>query len=213
MADYKARPAVAPAAQLSALRFIVADVETTGLNPVDDRLISIGAVEVRAGRIVLGSAFEVVFRQSCASANANILIHGIDGTTQMAGADPAAATLQFFEFAQREPLVGFHADFDRIMVDRASREAVGCAPANPWLDLAYLAPALMPDPGPGMARGLDGWMERFGITNLARHNALADALATAQLLQVVLAQAHEQGITTLAQLMKLERDQRWLGRN
>jgi DNA polymerase-3 subunit epsilon len=69
----------------------------------------------------------------------------------------------------------------------------------------------MPEPERRLPRGLDDWMDRFGISNLSRHNALADALATAQLLQVVLAEAMKQGITTLAGLIKLEQDQRWLG--
>jgi DNA polymerase-3 subunit epsilon len=210
LAAYRSRIAPTGSTPLTALRYVVADVETTGLNPFDDRLISIGAVELTEGRIVLGSGFEVVFRQPRASANANILIHGIDGTTQLAGIDPATATLQFLDFAQNAPLVGFHADFDRVMIDRATKEAIGLAPSNVWLDLAWLAPALMPEPERRLPRGLDDWMDRLGIVNQARHNALADALATAQLLQVVLAQASAQGVETLAQLMKLEQDQRWL---
>jgi len=210
LAAYRSRTAPSGSTPLTALRYVVADVETTGLNPFNDRLISIGAVELVEGRIVLGSGFEVVFRQHRASANANILIHGIDGTTQLAGIDPATATLQFLDFAQKAPLVGFHADFDRVMIDRAAKEAIGQAPSNTWLDLAWLAPALMPEPERRLPRGLDEWMDRLGIVNQARHNALSDALATAQLLQVVLARASAQGVETLAQLMKLEQDQRWL---
>jgi len=210
LAAYSAHPAVSGAAALASLRFVVADVETTGLNPYTDRLISIGAVELIDGRIQLGSGFEVVFRQAQASANANILVHGIDGTTQLTGIESAAATLQFLEFAKNAPLVGFHADFDHVMIDRAAKQAVGRAPSNTWLDLAWLAPAVMPEPGRRLPRGLDDWMDRLGIVNQARHNALADALATAQLLQVVLAQAKAQGITTLSGLVKLEQDQRWL---
>lgn len=210
LAAYRSRNAPPGPTPLAALRYVVADVETTGLNPFDDRLISIGAVELVEGRIVLGSGFEVVFRQPRASANANILIHGIDGTTQLAGIDPVTATLRFLDFAQNAPLVGFHADFDRVMIDRATKEAIGQAPSNIWLDLAWLAPALMPEPERRLPRGLDEWMDNLGIVNQARHNALADALATAQLLQVVLARASAQGVETLAQLMKLEQDQRWL---
>ena len=189
---------------------MVADVETTGLNPFTDQLISIGAVELVDDRIILSSGFEVVFRQLQASANANILVHGIDGTTQLGGLEPAAATLQFLEFVRNAPLVGFHADFDRMMIDRAASAAVGRAPFNTWLDLAYLAPAIMPEPDRKRPLGFDEWMDKFGITNFARHNALADALATAQLLQVVLTRARQQGISTLDGLIKLERDQRWL---
>jgi len=210
LAAYHAHSPVPVNVPLETLRFVVADVETTGLNPFADQLISIGAVELLDSRILLASGFEVVFRQPQASANANILVHGIDGTTQMGGVDPAAASLLFLDFAKNSPLVGFHADFDRLMIDRAFTKALGCAPSNHWLDLAFLAPAVMPEPNRRLPRGLDEWMDRFGIANLARHNALADALATAQLLQVVLAEAVKQGICTLADLIKLEQDQRWL---
>jgi DNA polymerase-3 subunit epsilon len=207
---YRSQAKVPGAPPLSTLRFVVADVETTGLNPFADQLISIGAVELVNDRIILSSGFEVVFRQLQASANANILVHGIDGTTQLGGLEPAAATLQFLEFVKNAPLVGFHADFDRMMIDRAANAAVGRAPFNIWLDLAYLAPAIMPEPDRKRPLGFDEWMDRFGITNFARHNALADALATAQLLQVVLTRARQQGVNTLDGLIKLERSQRWL---
>ena len=62
------------AMRLDEVRFVVADVETTGLNPFDDQLISIGAVEIIDGRIRLDSGFEIVFRQPQASANSNILV-------------------------------------------------------------------------------------------------------------------------------------------
>lgn len=207
---YRARPAVPGGSRIQELRYVVADVETTGLNPHADRLISIGAVELESGRVPIANGFEVVFRQACASDNANILVHGIDGTTQMSGADPVAATLSFLDYARNSPLVGFHADFDRLMIDRAAREAVGIAPVNPWIDLAWLVPALFPEGRRNPPRGLDDWNAMFGIGNLSRHNALADALATAQLLQVTLARAAAEGIGTLDELLRLERDQRWL---
>jgi DNA polymerase-3 subunit epsilon len=212
LAAYHARPAVAGSAVLAELRFVVVDVETTGLDPFADRLISIGAVEVIAGKLRLSSGFEVVFRQSQESTRNNILVHGIDGSTQRSGSDPAEAMLRFLDYAERSPLVGFHANFDRIMIERAAREALGSVPVNPWLDLAFLAPALLCRPQQAPPQGLDGWMSFAGIINESRHNALADALSTAQLLQIVLVRAHAAGAVTLDDLMKIEKDQRWLGR-
>ena len=210
LAAYRAQLAAAASTPLAALRFVVVDVETTGLHPYVDRLISIGAVEVDGCKVRLDSGFEVVFRQKQASANANILIHGIDGTTQLAGLDPAVAMLQFFDYAEQAPLVGFHAGFDRVMIDRAAKAALGCGTSNRWFDLAHLAPALLQVPDSAAPKSLDDWTEMFGITNQARHNALADALATAQLLQILLARATAAGIVTLADLLSLEQNQRWL---
>ncbi len=212
LAAYDARPEISPAALLASLRCVVVDVETTGLDPFNDRLIAIGAVSVEDRTIRLNSGFEVVVRQPQASSHANILIHGIDGSTQLAGLDPATALIRFLEYAERAPLVGFHADFDRALINRAARAALGRVPSLVWLDLAYLAPALLAGPGVAVPQGLDAWAQRFGIENHARHNALADALATAQLLQVVLARAIAAGVETLADLRRIESDQRWLSR-
>lgn len=211
LAAHRARPGITGTEPLATLRWVVVDVETTGLNPDADRLLSIGAVEIINAKVRLNSGFEVILRQPQASTSANILVHRIDGTTQLSGLEPARAMLDFIEYADCSPLAGFHAGFDRAMIHRAGMEVLGYAPPNPWLDLAYLAPALLAEPGSHPPQGLDAWLERFGIANSARHNAVADALATAQLLQIVLAQARTAGATTLADLLKYEQYQRWLG--
>jgi DNA polymerase III subunit epsilon len=211
LAAYHARPAITDNSPLKTLRCVVVDVETTGLNPFTDRLISIGAVKVVSGKVRLPSAFEIVLCQQQPSTRANILIHGIDGTTQLTGQEPAAALLKFLDYAGKAPLIGFHAGFDRMMIDRACMDILGITTSNTWLDLAYLAPALFNEPGKTMPeQGLDNWLRRFGIENDMRHNALADAVATAQLLQVILAQAIVSDANILADLSRIEQDQRWL---
>lgn len=194
---------------LSTARLVVVDVETTGLNPHRDRLIAIGAVPVEENLVQLERCFETVLRQVRPSSNGNILVHGIDGTTQVTGRDPAEALIEFLEYVRNDVLVGFHANFDRMMISRAARQVLGIEPDNPWLDLAVLAPALLPEHARG-APALDDWTGRLGIENPARHNATADALVTAQLLQVTLAAARRQGIMRCAELMDIERAGRWL---
>ncbi len=212
LAAYRAVPAVPASAPLADLRWVVVDVETTGLDPFTDRLISIGAVELVGGRIPLHSGFEVVLRQPRASARDNILIHGIAGGTQRSGMEPAAALLDFLGYAGQAPLLAFHSDFDRIMIERATREALGMVPGNAWIDLALLAPALLGRPGEALPQGLDEWTALAGISNQFRHNALADALATAQLSQVVLSRARAGGARTLGDLAGIAKDRRWLER-
>lgn len=51
-------------------RYVVVDVETSGLNMKKDRLISIGAIALREGQLDFGDAFQVVLRQAQVSTHA-----------------------------------------------------------------------------------------------------------------------------------------------
>jgi DNA polymerase-3 subunit epsilon len=195
---------------LAGQRMVVVDVEASGLDPTSDRLISVGAVAVQGGLARLDESFETVLRQEQASDDRNILVHGIGGSAQLRGRDPASGLVDFLGFAGKAPLVAFHADFDRILIERTAAATLRMKPDNAWLDLALLAPALFPD-HERTARTLDDWLQLFGIHNHDRHDALADALATAQLLLVVLAAAGRQGLATWADLARLQNDRRWLG--
>ncbi len=190
-------------------RCVVVDVETTGLNLMQDRLISIGAVAVVNGKIALGDSFYVVLQQRAASEKGNILLHGIGTAAQLEGEPPAEALLAFLDYLGKSPLVAFHVTFDETMIRRALRDYLGLNFKHPWLDLAYVMPGL----NPSLARkyrALDDWIGHFKIRIDARHNALADALATAQLFQVAHAQALAKKIADMAELRDLERNQRWV---
>lgn len=208
LAAHRALPRPDPRAALSSQRWIVVDVEASGLDPARDRLLSIGAVAVGGGLVRLDEAFEVVLRQDEPSASHNIVVHRIGGAAQTGGREPAAGLLDFLHFCGKDPLVAFHAGFDRLLIERAMRAVLRYKPDNAWLDLAVLAPALFP--GRAAGRLLDDWLAAFGIENHDRHNALADAVATAHLLLAILAQAQKQGVRSGAGLRALERGHRWL---
>ena len=200
------------AVALRAVRWVVVDCETSGLDAARDRLLAVGAVAVRGGRIVLGESFSAALRQDVASDAANILVHGIGGDAQAGGRAPGDALRDFSAFLGEGLPVAFHAPFDAAVLRRAMAAAELAVPAR-WLDAARLAPALFPSAGPakGARRALDDWLVEFGIACPRRHDALADAYATAQLLLVLLAEAERQGAGTVDRLRKLERSGRWIG--
>ena len=191
------------------MRWCVVDVETGGLNAQRDPLLAIGAVAIEHGRIALDASLEVGLTQLQSTAAANILIHGISGSEQRAGQVPHEALLSWLEFAQGAPLVAFHAAFDQTVLQRAVREQLGLSIAAPWFDAAVVAPLLFPDVAPH-CRHLDDWLAHFGIAVYARHGALADAYATAELWLVLLQAAQRDEITTAQQLRRLLRGRRWL---
>ncbi len=167
-----------------ARRWVVLDVEASGLDPRRDRLLAIGAVAVcpaaEAPRILLADSLEVVLRQPEAPADkANVLVHGVGVGAQRAGMAPAEALEGFERWVGSAPVLAYHAGYDRTLIDRAMRATLGRRLARPWLDLAALLALLHPQQG---ERALDDWLVHYGLRCVARHRAAADALVTAELL-------------------------------
>lgn len=193
-------------------RYVVVDIESSGLDQSKDRLISIGAVAVNCGLVEMSDAFEVVLRQDEVSATDNILIHGIGAEAQREGVDPAEGLLRFLEYVGKAPLVAYHAFFDQGMIDRASKRYLGHCPAFVWLDLAWILPELFRERIDGIV-GLDQWLGQFRIENYRRHNAVSDCLATAQLLQAAISRGAATNLDTPTKLRQAEKSRRALRRS
>lgn len=196
-------------------RWVVLDVEASGLDAARDRLLAIAAVAVHrsAGaspRIDLGDSFEVVLRQDEAAVvdKPNILLHGIGVGAQRAGVDPALGLAAFARWVGRSPLVAFHAAFDETMIRRALRAASLPPLPGPWVDLSPVAEVARPDV---TAKSLDEWLAYFGIEVAVRHQAAADTLATAELLlRLWPAIAAQRATPGFRGLVELAAQRRWL---
>ncbi len=210
LAALKAAPKTDPRTPLAALRWVVVDVETGGLNPHIDPLLSIGAVEIRDGRVNLGAGFEAGLQQAAATSHANILVHGLTHSQQLAGMAAGDALLDFAEFAAGAPFVAFHAGFDRTALQVAMQKELGWDFPGRWLDAAVIAPLLFPDLAKD-CRSLDDWLAALSIQNYARHSAVADAAATAQLWLILLEAAARQHLRTLKDMESLAHARKWLG--
>jgi DNA polymerase-3 subunit epsilon len=189
-------------------RWVVVDVETSGMDVARDALISIGGVAMHEdGHVLPGDSIEIVVRQGQASTRENILVHGVGVAAQLNGVEPPAAVGMFLEFVSTAPILAFHAPFDRRFLARVIKFYVNQPFDNPWLDLAELAPALYPRLG---LNSLDDWLGRFGIPLRARHSAAADAFATALLAARLLPEARRQGAPTFGRMLRLAQNARWL---
>lgn len=203
------------AASIDEERWVVLDVEASGIDAARDRLLAIAALAVRPSaegrpRIDFGDSFEVVLRQGETAVvdKSNILLHGIGVGAQRAGTDPALALAAFTAWVGHSPVIGFHSAFDQKMIRRAL-EAVAIGPLrNPWVDLAFVAEVARPDL---RAKSLDEWLAPFGIEVAVRHQAAADALATAELMQQLWpAIASQKAAAGFRGLLELAEQRRWL---
>ena len=97
------------------------------------------------------------------------------------------------------------------MLKNAALQHLGLIVDPQPIDVAYLAPLLFPDMDQPQA-GLDHWLQAFHLPILARHNATADALATAELVLILLHQAQSQGYQTWGELQQACLQQRQVKR-
>jgi DNA polymerase-3 subunit epsilon len=171
--------------QPEARRWIVLDVETTGLNPHSDRLLAIAAVALDVSpdferiSIVIGDSYEAVLKQDLPSNKDNILVHHIGAQAQSEGRPALDVLNEFQAWVGQCPLLAFHSAFDEAMLGRAYALA-GLKPLqNEWLDIEPLAKITGVNPS---LRALDDWLGHFGIECAVRHQAAADTFATAELL-------------------------------
>ncbi len=182
------REAVGPARPVPEARharWVVVDVETSGLDMHRDRLLAMAAIGVRVDwaerriDVQLADSFEVVLRQEQASSRDNILLHGIGVQSQLAGIEPVAALRAFADFVGSDPLLAFHSAFDQTLIGRHCRQHLGRALPNPWVDIEHLCAVTHEQV---QARSLDEWMAHFSIQCPRRHQAAADTLAECELL-------------------------------
>lgn len=195
-------------------RWVVLDAEASGLDPSRDRLISIAAValafDAQGARMVLNDSFEVVLRQDSAPPTPdkpNILLHRIGTGAQASGVDPSVALRSLMTFLGTSPVLAFHAAFDRILIGRATEGVLGTALANPWLDIEHLAAVVHPDI---KARSLDEWMAALDIRCDVRHQAAADAMASAEVFLRLWPRLVAQGADSFDATRRLALRHRWL---
>lgn len=105
--------------------WISVDCETTGLNPRQDEIISIGAIPIRGNQILTSQRLELLIKPSGTLKKENILIHRLRHKDLEFGISPAEAAERFLTFVGSRPLVGYYLEFDVAMLNRLVRPFLG----------------------------------------------------------------------------------------
>jgi DNA polymerase-3 subunit epsilon len=185
---------------LDRVRFVVLDSETTGLNPTVDRLVTIGAVAVLGGEIVLEDSFSALL-QIDRNTEA-VTVHGITRNQASHGVPEPQAIADFLGYLRDGVIVGHHIGHDIATFDAACRRHWDARLLNRSLDTMDLTLHLERD---GAFAGrppirhftLDALCTMFGVIPHDRHTAAGDAFITAQVFLRLLRLASRFGRGTL----------------
>jgi DNA polymerase-3 subunit epsilon len=181
---------------LSELSYTVFDTETTGLNPSQgDEIIQIGATRIVNGKLLRHEAYEQLVNPQRNIPAASIPIHGI--TQDMVRGRPTIGEVLpvFHAYAKDTVLVAHNAAFDMKFLQLKER-STGLRFDQPVLDTLLLSAVLHPNQE---SHRLDAIAQRMSITVTGRHNALGDAMATAEVFLRMIPLLADMGIHTLGQ--------------
>jgi DNA polymerase-3 subunit epsilon len=182
---------------LTRLEYVIVDVETTGWSPEQARITEIGAVRMRAGQ-VLGEFSTLVDPAMPVPPDIEALT-GISNQMVAAAPRPEEVMPAWLQFAQGSVLTAHNAPFDLGFLTAA---AGACG--LPWPDFAVLdtvavaRQVLVPGEVPDCKLGtLAAYFETPAAPS---HRALADARATAAVLDVLITRLALLGVRTLDDL-------------
>jgi DNA polymerase-3 subunit epsilon len=175
------------------LSYLSVDLETTGFDPNTDAILSIGHVDIHQGQIELGSARHVIVQTHTEISEQSAVIHGITDDASAAGKRFRHAMEDLLSSLAGKVLLAHHARLELGFIDRACRSLYGGPFITPTVDTLYLALKRLErrqHSFPSGALRLYKLREGYGLPRYKAHNALTDALATAELF---LAQLAEKG--------------------
>ena len=182
---------------LSSVAFTVVDLETTGGTPGFTKITEIGAVRIEGGVQVATFSQLVDPRQPIPAKITEIT--GIS-PAMLVGCPPIEEVLpRFLEFSADSVLVAHNARFDLGFLDYELSMLMSRTFPRPTLDTLRLARRLLTPQRCSLA----ALAERFDTTVKPSHRALDDALATGEILLILLARVQEQGVTTLEEVVRL----------
>lgn len=198
LADLAEAPLLDRDTPLGGVELLAIDLETTGLDPRRDELLSVGMVVVRGGQVLLGTARHLPVRPQ-GQVGDSAVVHGLtdDALAQAPSMEqvlPQVLAALVHEAPPpeadqgaappRRVLLAHFAQVETTFLAAACRQVYGAAVGVPVVDTLELAQRLLRVPHhelqAGMVR-LDTCRRRHGLPRYRAHSAVTDALACAEL--------------------------------
>jgi DNA polymerase-3 subunit epsilon len=187
----------------------VVDIETTGLDPGADEIISFAALQIERGRLRLDDALYELVRPRRIPDRDTILIHGLR-KAELVDAPPLAESLDgLLEALTGRVMVAHVASIEQAFLGAAFAEN-GISLINPVVDTAALAAELfrLRERGSTAPLGLTPLAQTLGLPVHRPHEADGDALTTAQVFLALATHLDRFSPQTVGSLERLRRSGR-----
>ena len=171
------------------LEYLIVDTETSSLDVNDGELLSIGWVTIKNGDIQISDARHFYIKGLMANSESvgdSAAIHQIRDCELKNGIYIEEAIFTFLEACRNKILVFHHAGLDLAFLNKHISRIMGAPLLIPHIDTLLLEKAKLSRQKDVLKKQdltLGSCRERYGLPIYPAHNALNDALATAELLQ------------------------------
>ena len=164
---------------------LAVDFETTGLDAVQDKLLSVGFVELSQQHIKLNTCYHQIINTKQKLKADNVIIHQITDQQQKQGLPLEVVVEDLLKALAGKVMLVHYARIEREFLQQACLELYGLAPSFLMIDTLVIAKRRLDkkdvayDPSElklGVLR------ENHQLPQYFAHNALNDAIATAELL-------------------------------
>lgn len=163
---------------------LAVDFETTGLNSKKDQILSIGYIAIENNEIRLASACHKVIQTTGQLEEKNVVIHQITDDAKSQGDTREAVVENLLNALAGKVMLVHFSRIEKSFLEAACKQMYGIAPVLPIIDTLVLAKRRLDRQSaaydPSELR-LFTLRERYYLPRYNAHNALSDALATAEL--------------------------------
>jgi DNA polymerase-3 subunit epsilon len=165
-------------------KLVALDLEATGLNPKQDHMVSVGLVEVQHMSIHLDTALHRLIRTRRAMPEDTAIIHQVTDDQVASGLPLETVLAEVLQRLSGRILLAHHAWVEQSFLSAACERLYGAPLVVPTIDTQALAQRLMRHRNQfvrSTSLRLFNLRRYYGLPRYRAHNALSDALATAEL--------------------------------
>ena len=182
--DYLSTPLIPKSTHCEHLSIVALDLETTGLDPNKDKILSFGLVEVQHMTIKLETSRHQLITIDEEIPEESAVIHQITDDQAATGISIHEALGELLQRLAGKVMLVHYSAIEQNFLSAACQKLFGAPFVIPIIDTLVLAQRLFERRNHTIQAGdlrLFNLRPRYNLPNYKAHNALSDALATAEL--------------------------------
>ncbi len=165
-------------------KLVAVDFETTGLNAVTDEIISMGFCPIVDDSIRLADCVHVVVKTKQQLTSENVAIHGLTDDILRQGMTQKKAFLKFLELTKDHVIVAHYHQIEKTFAQKLAVSVINKPVKLSFIDTYLFAQKRMQRRQQVITQKslrLFNLRKQLGLPHYKAHNALEDAISTAEL--------------------------------